>query len=137
MAKGMYKEGAVEMFGGTDIYGNVRVKGTGEQIRDYLMMVGSDFPMNIWRAVKAQDEKYGYQPPTWESFRNYFNRLKQLELVVETEVALAPSTATKVQSGGYEKLAYRLNTPSGIDIEAAWKNPQAMCYRVLWGRARL
>jgi hypothetical protein len=137
MPKGMYKEGQLGMLGGTDSWGNVRAKGTGQQIREHLAMVGADFQMNIWREIKRQNEEAGYQSPSYLSFCNYFHRLKSLGLVEESDVPLAPSTATKdVPMKLYETKAYKLSgkVRPGVDVEAAWRNPQAECARVIWGR---
>jgi len=109
-----------------DLGGMVRLKGTGYQIRDHLAEVGSDFEMNTWRAVKAECQEAGVGYPSYESFRNYFNRLKKLKLVLPAKRGFAPSTAGEGQGGAggrlLERKYYALN-PSRID-DSAWRNPQ-------------
>lgn len=107
----------------TDAEGNLRPvyrqKGTGAQIRDYLMRVDEDYEMAIWRAVKQECIENEKRYPTWESFRNYFNRLKRLELVIESR--------TEDNPNGFPYRYYRLNPRlRNSDI---WSNPQDECER--------
>ena len=140
MAKGMLKKGSLpQMQGESDDWSHTRVIGTGHQIRAYLQSHGSDYPMNIWRALKKQDEQFGYTPPSWPSFMNYFARLRKLNLVIEDRRgASVPSTAhpstenpevSKLVKGRTVPKAYTLNPspllPKGVSIEEAWRNPQA------------
>lgn len=118
------------MTGRTDRNQVVRAKGTGEQIRDYLLTVDSDFPMNVWRAIKEESEANGYSFPTYTSFRNYWHRLKTLELIIEVELpGNAPDTATKIVGSTYERRYYKLN-PQQLRNDA-WLNPQPYYLRRL------
>lgn len=120
-----------------DAGGMVRLKGTGEQIRDYLESVDSDFEMNIWRAVKEECIEAGVRYPTWESFRNYMSRLRALKLILPAEMGMAPSTASAGRSEGapYERRYYKLN-PTRIN-DAAWRNPQPYYLEYLQRRREL
>ena len=136
MPKGMYKEGQLGMLGGTDSWGNVRAKGTGQQIREHLALVGADFEMNIWREIKRQNEETGYKWPSYESFRRYFRHLKGLGLVEASEQPLVSSSATRYTPNSYETKLYRLSSrpKPGVNVEAAWANPLDEYVRVLRGR---
>jgi hypothetical protein len=116
-------EYAVNLSGERRLLG-YRVKGTGEQIRDYLKLVGTDFEMNIYRAVKAECQRARVNPPTWGSFQNYFRRLKKLKMVLPAEGGMAPSTADNRRSAGqpFQRQYYKLNARRIGD--AAWLNPQ-------------
>lgn len=109
-----------------------RAKGTGEQIRDYLASRNGDYEMNIWRAIKRECERARVRPPNWESFRNYFNRLKQLQLVLPIENVISVSTADARRGDGTSfggRRYYRVN-PARIG-SSDWENPQEAYLRLL------
>jgi hypothetical protein len=88
-------------------------KGTGFQIRDYLARVGSDYQMNIWRAIVIESETNGCNGPTWASFRNFFSLLKRAELIVEDTAegdnSIATDTSRAVIPTAWAKKYYKLN----------------------------
>lgn len=87
--------------------------GTGYQIRDYLLRVGSDSQMNIWRAIKSDTEAQDNKAPSWSSFQNYFRLLKRANLVVEDPTggrnSTAIDTSSRRVSTAFQKKYYKIN----------------------------
>jgi hypothetical protein len=102
-------------------------QGTGYQIRDYLLRVGSDNQMNIWRAIKLETEAQDNKAPSWSSFQNFFRLLKRANLVIEDTTGGRNSTATDTSSRevstAFEKKYYKVN-PANVS-STAWYNVYA------------
>lgn len=127
MAKGNRRSDS----GFVDLRNPDKNRGTGVQIRDYLARVGSDYQMNIWRAVKAESEENGCRGPSWLSFQNFFCLLKRAELVVvdprDGAGSLATDTPQKM-GAPIPRTYYKLN-PDKTDSRDWYNVYAALGYR--------
>lgn len=96
-----------------------RELGTGQFTKDHLQKQ-PDYIQEICRALRKWCEKKGYHPPTYESYRSYFQYMKKLNLVEKYG-----EKESKWRYGA-KRIYYRLN-PEKLD-DPAWANPRKFWY---------
>jgi len=89
---------------------------TGLLVREYMLEQGEASPYDVYKYLKSYYERHGWKPPSYQSVRTLFSRLKKLNLI-----RLKRKRETKK---GFNKRFYEVVDPDSPD----WENPQKALY---------